>query len=51
MTIDASALSDTTTSAADKEARSTENWAIVRDDITELANATSAAELTAIIGG
>ena len=51
VTIDASALSDTTTSAADKEARSTENWAIVRDDITELANATSAAELTAIIGG
>ena len=51
VTIDASALSDTTTSAADKEARSSENWAIVRDDITELANATSAAELTAIIGG
>ena len=51
VTVDASALSDTTTSAADKEARSSENWAIVRNDITELANATSAAELTAIIGG
>ena len=49
--MDALALSDTTTSDADKAARSNENWAIIHNDITELANATSTAELTAVIGG
>ena len=51
VTVDALALSDTTTSDADKAARSNENWAIIHNDITELANATSTAELTAVIGG
>lgn len=51
VTIDALALSDTTTTAAEKEARSSENWSIVRNAITELSSATSTAELTAIIGG
>ena len=51
VTVDASALTDTTTSDADKEARSAANWAIVQNDIALLAGATSTAELTAVIGG
>ena len=51
VTIDALALSDTTTTDAEKEARSSENWNIVRNAITELSSATSVAELSAIIGG
>ena len=51
VTIDALALSDTTTTDAEKEARSSENWNIVRNAITELSSATSVAELSSIIGG
>ena len=51
ITSDATALSDTSTSNEDKEARSSANWAIVQNDITELENATSTAELTGVIGG
>lgn len=51
VSVDVLALSDDTTSAEDKSARSTENWAIVNNAINELAAATSTAQLTSIIGG
>ena len=51
VSVDVLALTDTTLTDAEKEARSSENWSIVRNAIAELTSATTTAELTSIIGG
>ena len=51
VSVDVLALTDTTLTDAEKAARSSENWALVRNSITQLTSATTTAELTGIIGG